>query len=107
MRPNVHYIPASLDNITEVSRYVLNEANKIEMKNIIQAANSWCKRKLTTNSIINDAMTQLESYFAALDTYIEQENWHYEWTDFISTNPFDDLVGCGVRLVKNEGLEPA
>ncbi|KAL7518200.1 hypothetical protein ACHAWX_003049 [Stephanocyclus meneghinianus] len=107
LRPNVHYIPASLDNITEVSRYVLNEANKMEMKNIIQAANSWCKRKLTTNSIINDAMTQLESYFAALDTYIEQENWHNEWTEFISTNPFDDLVGCGVRLVKNEGLEPA
>ena len=67
------------------------------MKNIIQAANSWCKRKLTTNSIINDAMIQLESYFAALDTYREQENWHdNEWMDFISTNPFDDLVECGV-----------
>ncbi len=62
------------------------------MKNVIRAANSWCRKRLTKKSIISDAMIQLETYFAALDVYKEQESWLDEWNDFISTHPFDSLV---------------
>jgi hypothetical protein len=41
LRPNVHYIPASLDNITEVARYIVDKANESEMKNVVKAARSW------------------------------------------------------------------
>ena len=92
LRPNIHYIPASVGNITEVARYVLNKTNEIEMKNVIRAANLWCRKRLTKKSIINDSMIQLETYFAALDVYKEQESWLDDWNDFISAHSFDSLV---------------
>ncbi|KAL3803145.1 hypothetical protein HJC23_003420 [Cyclotella cryptica] len=92
LRPNVHYIPASLNNITEVVRYVLSKANEKEMINVTLAANLWCRKRLTTNSIINDAMIQLESYFTALNAYRDQETWEDDWKYFISNNPFNGLV---------------
>lgn len=98
LRPYVHYIPASLGNISDVARYVLNKTNEIEMKNVIRAANSWCRKTLTKKSIINDAMIQLEKYFAALDVYKEQENWHDDWSDVISTHPFKGLVEYNISL---------
>lgn len=98
LRPYVHYIPASLSNISDVARYVLNKTNEIEMKNVIRAANSWCRKRLTKKSIINDAMIQLEKYFAALDVYKEQENWHDDWSDVISTHPFKGLVEYNISL---------
>ncbi len=97
LRPNVHFIPASLDNITEVARYVVDEANESEMKNVIKAANSWCKRKMTKDAIADDAMTQLHAYFEALDVYKEQEGWK-ELNNFIFSDHFDDLLECGSKL---------
>jgi uncharacterized protein (DUF2384 family) len=93
LRPNVHYIPASLDNITEVARYIVDKANESEMKNVVKAARSWCKRKMTKDAIAADVMTRLEMYFKALDAYREQEDWK-EWNNFISFYPFRNLVEC-------------
>ena len=39
----IHYVPASLENITEVVEYVLNNNNQHEMKEIVRSANVWCK----------------------------------------------------------------
>jgi hypothetical protein len=94
LHPNVHYIPASLDNITEVARYVVDKANESEMKTVINATHLWCKRKMTKDAIVDDAMTQLHAYFEALDVYKEQVDWK-EWNSFISSDPFRDLVECG------------
>ena len=35
------YVPASLDNLTQVVEYVLDYNNQQEMKLIVNAANSW------------------------------------------------------------------
>ena len=37
LQPNVHYIPASLDNITQVVEYVLD--NDLEMRKVVHSAN--------------------------------------------------------------------
>ena len=63
-----------MDNITEVARYVVDKANESEMKNVINAAHLWCRRKMTKDAIADDAMTQLHAYFEALDVYKEQED---------------------------------
>lgn len=62
-----HYVPASLENLTQVAAYVLAEENDDEMRAIVNAANMWCKRKMTRDVMAKDMMLQLEKYKAALD----------------------------------------
>lgn len=62
-----HYVPASLENLMEVAAYVLDEANDDEMRAIVNAANMWCKRKMTRDVMAKDMMLQQEKYKAALD----------------------------------------
>jgi hypothetical protein len=92
----LHYVPASLDNITDVVEYVLDVRNRREMKSIVDSANLWCKRTLTKDQMARDAMSQLSKYETALfDTY--GENWEEEWLvvkERIMSNIGDDLVNC-------------
>jgi hypothetical protein len=94
LQPNVHYIPASLDNITEVSSYVVDKSNDLEMNKVVQKANSWCEQKLNKDRIINDTMDQIELYFDALNDYMAQEYLDVELESFIGTEPFGDYVEC-------------
>lgn len=92
----VHYVPASLDNITEVAQYVLDKKNQLEMKGIVDAANSWCKKTNTKEQLPRDAIAQLKKYEAALyDAY--NSSWVDEWRlvrSRILNNIGDDLVEC-------------
>jgi hypothetical protein len=94
LQPNVHYIPASLDNIAEVSSYVVDKSNDLEMNKVVQTANSWCEQKLNKGRIINDTMDQIELYFDALNDYMTREYLDAEWESFIGTEPFGDYVEC-------------
>ena len=96
--PNVHYIPASLHNITDVARYVVDKANEADVRNIVHEANSWCERKMTRDPIINDAMDQVDKYMKAFDRYIEQGKYENELKDFMGTyhSSADSLVECGI-----------
>ena len=92
----VHYVPASLDNITEVVQYVLDKKSRLEMKGIVDAANSWCKKTNTKEQLPRDAIAQLKKYEAALyDEY--NSSWVDEWRlvrSRILNNIGDDLVEC-------------
>ena len=44
-----HYVPASLDNLTDVAAYVMDKDNEDEMKDIVAKANSRCMRKMNKN----------------------------------------------------------
>ena len=41
VQPMIHYIPASLANITEEVAYVMDKKNEGQMKAIVKLANSW------------------------------------------------------------------
>jgi hypothetical protein len=92
----LHYVPASLNNITEVARYVLAEENRREMKSIVNSANSWCQRTLTRERMARDAISQLRKYEMALyDNY--GKGWEEEWIvikERIMRNVGHDLVDC-------------
>lgn len=98
LTPNVHYIPASLDNITRVVEYVLDEANEEQMKRIIKNANDWCIGSSNKKSLVDRAMNILLQYKKALDTY---HNRNCNWKDYsyqkmntrgeYSTWSYDDL----------------
>ena len=57
-----HYIPASLGNITQVIEYVLLEENDGRMKEVVNAANMWCKKRMTGLAMIQDMALRLEEY---------------------------------------------
>jgi len=69
-----HYVPAKLENITEVAAYVLDGNNEEEMKRIVDNANSWCKSKMTEEHVAKDMMKQLIVYENALDAYFDERN---------------------------------
>jgi len=52
----VHFIAASLDNITQVAAYVLNDENADETKLIVivDSTNLWCKRKKAEDKMVKD-----------------------------------------------------
>lgn len=64
-----HYIPASLDNITNVTAYVTDARNDDEMMRIVASANAWCENKMNRNALARDMMQQLQKYRISLDEY--------------------------------------
>ena len=58
----VHYVPASLDNVTQVVSYVLDKANDAEMKSIVKSASAWCGRKMVKEKLGKETLAQLERY---------------------------------------------
>ncbi|KAL7479580.1 hypothetical protein ACHAW6_005307 [Cyclotella cf. meneghiniana] len=96
--PDLHYIPASLENITDVARYVVDPKNDEEMRNVVKAANSWCKRVVTEEVLVRDAMFQLDELESALGAYEERNNWIDDWRKFRMSGVVDDLVDCSVYM---------
>ena len=95
LEPMVHYIPASLENITEVTEYVLDENNMHAMKSVVDSANSWCKRTNTQEQLTKDAVSQLKRYESAV--VANNTHWAEEWRHVRSriwSNIGDDLIEC-------------
>ena len=93
LQPMVHYVPASLENITEVTEYVLDEKNRHTMKYIVDSANSWCKRTNTKEQLPKDAVSQLQKYERAFNAH--NTHWVDEWKHIrriIVDNFGDDLI---------------
>ena len=93
----VHYITASLDNITEVVAHVTDKKNEDQMKSIVKSANSWCQKALSEEGLAKSSILQLETYRSALDSYNERDNsWRDEWRQLRQrfSETIDDLVDC-------------
>ena len=95
----VHYVPASLENLTEVVKYVMDEDNEEEMKTMVESANAWCAGSLSEEGLARDSIMQLERYEAALDAHgaNRSSSWRQEWKR--ARRKFDDsgvdrLVEC-------------
>ena len=91
VQPMKHYVPASLDNLTQVVSYVTDKSNDDEMQAIVTAANTWCRESLTEEGLSRDALVQLDSYKKALDAY-HNGTWKKEWK--IVKQQFTDWVDC-------------
>lgn len=90
----MHYIAASLDNLTETVAYVIDKRNEEEMQQMIKSANNWCKKSLSEEGLAKDSLIQLDRYRQALDDY--DMNWSKEWMGMRKqfTETIDDLVDC-------------
>ena len=90
MRPMVHYLPATLDNITDVVAYAVNDENDDEMRGIVSSANSWCKVSLSEEGLAYDSINRLDAYRRALDSY-DGGSWVEEWGRI--RRRFDETIG--------------
>jgi uncharacterized protein YlaN (UPF0358 family) len=98
--PNNHYIPASLDNITDVVAYVMDSINDNEMKKIVKEANLWCQRSNTKNQLGRDMVSQLHKYEMAIHNKFNRSgDWADEWEHVqqrLWSHIGTDLVECNV-----------
>jgi len=85
--PNVHYVPSSLDNLTQVVEHVLDPKNDAKMRRVVEEANNWCRIHLRKESFAIKAMHALEMYRDALERY---------GVDAWESPILDDLVECDV-----------
>ncbi|KAL7487633.1 hypothetical protein ACHAW6_013206 [Cyclotella cf. meneghiniana] len=98
LQPMKHYIPATLENITDVVAYVLDSKNDAEMRETVIAANLWCKRKMTGDQLSRDAVSQLGKYEMAIHTNYNS-SWLNDWKNVkqrIFHHIGEDLVHCEV-----------
>ena len=95
--PNVHYLPASIDNLTSVVEHVMDGTNDNQIQQIVQNANDWCKQQLTREVFINNAVTTLGMYQKALVQLgvIDDNGWSVNNSSGGVDN-IDDLVECNV-----------
>ena len=70
----VHFVPASLENLTQVAAYVLDRQNDEEMRSIVDSANSWCRAKMTKKKMAKDMMSQIDAYETMLSDYLLAKN---------------------------------
>jgi hypothetical protein len=95
IQPMEHYIPASLDNLTEVVEYVMDKSNENEMKKIVKAANLWCQRTNTKDQLPRDMVTQLFKYVMTVQELYNNTDWQQEWESVKArTFRYSDLVEC-------------
>jgi hypothetical protein len=93
--PNVHYLPASINNLTSVIEHVINIQNDIQIKEIVQNANDWCVQQLTKDVFINNAITTLDMYQRALVHHGVMDDNGWVGSSGVDDN-IDDLVECNV-----------
>ena len=94
MFPNVHYIPASINNLTSVIEHVINIQHDIQIQEIVQNAIGWCQQQLTEDVFINNAITTLYMYQKALVQHgVMDDNG---WVGRSGVDNIDDLVECNV-----------
>ena len=94
LKPNQHYVSASLSNLTEVVAYVLDKRNQDEMREIVKSANLWCKRKMTKKQLAADMVRiSLQKYQGRLDAYMDAHNFDLDVIES-TIQEADDLVTC-------------
>jgi hypothetical protein len=90
--PGVHYVPASLNNITQVAESVLVENNDKDLQQIISNANSWCAKSMTQDALGRSAMAALEEYHDLLNEF--DRNWQEKWLIRGAFEVANDIVEC-------------
>jgi hypothetical protein len=77
LTPGVHYLPASLENFTEVAKWAVQNSNLDEIKRIVKNANNWCKRRIQSRVLNYDFLTVLNGFVQGLSA--NDPKWIDRW----------------------------
>lgn len=92
--PGVHYLPSTLDNITQVAELVMDKNNDAKMQQIVANANAWCKQNINREKMARSAIKAIEEYRVLLNDC--DEHWHGDWQSRKVYDRIDDLVECNI-----------
>ena len=87
-----HYVPASLENITRVTEYVLRKENEKEIEDIVNASNLWCRGGMTGEGMVRDVMLRLREYATEFGNYMNSNSINI--SSMASLLPSNDFVKC-------------
>lgn len=77
LTPGLHYLPATLENLTNVVEHAVSGENAGRMKSIISNANKWCQKHVVYKEIKKDILSILNGYSEEL--YRANSNWTSIW----------------------------
>lgn len=89
LEPNVHFIPASLENFTSVAAHYMNPAKDAFLRQIVQNANAFCKERFTEDRLNLDFLTILNSYVETLNQYTNTD---------LCRNDEDRKLSCWMKV---------
>ena len=71
LEPNVHFIPATLENFTKVAAEYMKDTkeNDAFLRQIVQNANAFCRERFTEDRLNLDFLSIMNSYVKSLDQY--------------------------------------
>ena len=92
--PGVHYLPSTIDNITQVAEFVLDRDNDAEMRQIVANANTWCKENMMKRKMARSAIDAIEEYRVLLNDY--DKHWQEDWHNRKVYDGIDNLVECNI-----------
>ena len=77
LTPGVHYLPASLENYTEVAKWAVQNSSLDQIKRIVKNANDWCKVRIQSRVLNYDFLTVLNGYVQGLN--VNDPKWIDKW----------------------------
>lgn len=92
--PGVHYLPSTIDNITQVAEFVMDRDNDAKMQQIVANANTWCKENMIKRKMARSAIDAIEEYRVMLNGY--DKHWQEDWHNRKVYDGIDDLVECNI-----------
>ena len=96
-----HYVPASLDNLTEVVEYAMDPKNDKKLKAIVASANSWCKTMNTKEQLSKEAVARIQAFESSIyESY--NNSWVGEW-DMVQARILNHLGGDLEHCIMHNG----
>jgi Glycosyl transferase family 90 len=77
LTPGVHFLPASMENFSNVADYAIQNSNLDAMKEIVRNANAWCKQKLHLEILHYDFLSILNGIITELNR--NDSTWIDQW----------------------------
>ena len=94
----VHYLPASLENFTEVAKWAVQDSSLDEIKRTVKNANDWCRRRIRSRVLNYDFLTVLSGYVEGLNA--KDPKWIDKWE--MVQNTYFGLRGGYVYYLRDE-----
>ena len=100
LTPGVHYVPASMENFTEVAKWAVQDSSLDEINRIVKNANDWCKRRIESRVLHYDFLTVLNGIVEGLNvndpTWVDR--WRMEQNSYLGTDLIDAHGGFVFQL---------
>jgi hypothetical protein len=90
LTPWVHYLPVTLENLTDTAKFIANDKNQAFLESIVRNANDWCSHSMTKPRLKQQILSTLEFYIEQLDknNSLWLDDWRFNHKSYVSDADF-------------------